>query len=153
MLFVLTIFLGTVVYRQRNTMVFTQFPVNTEIITVKSDPQLYLFLFFSGNSCSSCINELVSVLNDLTESFHVVGVIPDHELKNQQALKKKTGALFPLHSSKQYKQYSPTYTPSLICVSSSGNVLFLLPGISGQVKHLEGFLKSVQRKRYSLIDH
>lgn len=148
---VIILFLVSLVFKTQNTPVFTHFPVSEKIKGESSEPPLYLFLFFSKNNCTSCLEDVVSVLNGLSSPFQVLGVVPEDELEDETALRQKTGAMFRLSSFEQYRKYVPAYTPTLIGVSPTGEVLFTLPGISMKRKYFESFLISSYGGLYDLL--
>lgn len=134
---VIILFLGSVVYKQQNTMVCHHFPVPESLKKETTDAPFYLFLFFSENDCAGCLKEIVGVLNALPSHFGVAGIVPAKELKAENELRRLTGALFPLYSYRQYKRYFPWHTPTLFGVSPSGKIIFVFPGITGQGDYLE----------------
>jgi hypothetical protein len=149
---VIIVFLASFIYKQHKSMVFTHFPVKEEMKAQSSKVPLYLFLFFSKKNCPTCYEEIVNVLNGLTSPFYVVGVVPGDELEDEVGLRRITGATFPLSSSKKYGKYVPWYIPTLIGVSSSGKVVFVLPEAAVQSRHLENFLTSAYSKLYKVLE-
>ncbi|MCX6579972.1 MAG: hypothetical protein NT166_07275 [Candidatus Aminicenantes bacterium] len=146
-LMVAILFLGSLVYKEQNTEVCKHFPV-PEGLKKKSAEKipLYLFLFFSKNDCTPCLQELVGLLNKLPSQFCSAGIVPEEELKNESELMRLTGASFPLYSFREYKKYLPWKTPTLFGVSPSGKIIFVFPGILGQGAYLENVIKSIYRK-------
>ena len=150
---VIIIFLGTVIYKEKNTPIFTHFPVQIleEMRGKSAEASLYLFLFFSKKNCATCLNGIVKVLNGLSPPFYVLGVVPGNELEDEPALRRITKAAFPLSSFDKYRRYAPVYFPTLIGVSPSGKVVFVLPGETVQSSRLESFLSFVYAKLYNLL--
>lgn len=152
---VVIVFLATVIYKQQSIMVFTHFPVKEQDgmrgKSSESEVPLYLFLFFSKKNCASCLYDVVKFLNGLSPPFYVTGVVPGDELKNEQSLRSITGASFPLRSFDEYRRFIPMYTPTLIGVSYSGKIVFVLPDIAVQSSHLENSLISVYDKLYPVL--
>jgi hypothetical protein len=133
-------------------MVFTHFPVQEQAERrVKSaEASLYLFLFFSKKNCAECLKKIVKDLNDLSPPFYVLGIVPGNELEDEQELRLITKAEFPLSRFEKYRKYVPLYTPTLIGVSPSGVVVFVLPEISRSKNiYLKGFLTSILAR----LDH
>jgi len=134
---VVILLLGSVIYKQHNTMVCHHFPIPESLKKKSVVTPFYLFLFFSKNDCIPCIVEIVKVLNTLPSHFFVAGIAPAEELKNEQELRRLTEASFPLYSNKEFKKYLPWHTPTLFGVSPSGKIIFVLPGITGQEVYLD----------------
>jgi hypothetical protein len=133
---VLVVFLGSIIYRQQNTMVCHHFLVPESLKKNSADAPFYLFLFFSKNNCKACLVEIVGVLNTLPSHFCAAGIAPAEELKNEIELRRLTGASFPLYSDQEFKKYLPWHTPTLFGVSPSGKIIFVFPGIQGQGTYL-----------------
>jgi hypothetical protein len=150
---VMIIFLVSVVYKQQNTMIFSQFPVEGQekMRGQSSEVPLYLFLFFSKSNCATCLDEVVKVLNGLAPPYYVLGVVPGNELEDEVALRRITKAAFPLSSFAKYIKYVPSYTPMLIGVASSGKILFVLPGISMQSGYLKDFVIASYDNLYHVL--
>jgi thioredoxin-related protein len=150
---VIIIFLLSVVYKQQNTMIFSKFPIDVQekMSGQSSEVPLYLFLFFSKSNCSTCLDEVVKVLNGLTPPFFVLGVVPGNELEDEVEFRRITKAAFPLSSFAKYIKYVPSYTPTLIGVASSGKILFVLPGISMQSGYLRDFLMASYDNLYHVL--
>jgi len=146
-LLVAILFLGSLVYKEQNTKVCQHFPV-PEGLKKKSAENipLYLFLFFSKNDCSSCLQEVIGILNRLPAQFCVAGVVPREELKDEKELRRLIGVSFPLYSYREFKKYLPWYTPTLFGVSPGGKIIFVLPGIPGQISNLRNTFDSIYRK-------
>jgi hypothetical protein len=148
---VIIVFLVSVIYKQQKTIIFTHFPIQEEMETQSDQPPLYLFLFFSKKNCASCL-EIVKVLNELSSPLYVLGIVPDDELEDEQALRRITGATFPLSSFNKYGKYIPWYTPTLICVSPSGKIVFVLPEIAVPSRDIENVLTSVYGRLYDSLE-
>lgn len=150
---VICIFLVSVIYKQQNNMIFTHFPIQEqdEIKVKSTKASLYLFLFFSIKKCPRCLSNVVEVLNGLSSNFIVVGVIPGNELEAEKKLRSETGAIFTLSSLDNYKKYAPIYTPTLIGVSPTGKVVFILPVDTLRSRYLKDFLNSVYSQLYHLL--
>jgi len=131
------VFLGSIIYKQQNTMVNHHFPVPENLKKKSDDVPFYLFLFFSRNDCIPCVVEIVQILNNLPLQFCAAGIAPVEKLKDKQELRRLTGASFPLYSNQKYKKYLPWYTPTLFGVSPSGKIIFIIPCINGQGAYLD----------------
>ncbi len=104
------------------------------------EPPLYLYIFFSQANCHVCM-EAIQVLNHLPAQFPVTGIVPWKEMENETQVREKTGAKFPLIPFKEsYRPYVPNYSPSIFGVAGNGKILFVLPGVPGQVDYLYDFL-------------
>jgi hypothetical protein len=150
---VIIVLLISIVYKQQNIIMFSHFPVQEpeEMRGKSTEASLYLILFFSKKNCASCLDEIVKVLNDQSPPFYVLGVVPESELEDEQALRGITKAAFPLSSLEKYRNYAPVYTPTLIGVSPSGKVVFVLPGDTMQSRRLDDFFNSVYSQLYHLL--
>jgi hypothetical protein len=150
LLAVIILFLGSVIYRQQNTMVNYHFPIPESLKKKSEDVPFYLFLFFSKNDCIPCVVEIVEILNTLPSQFCAVGIAPEEELKNEPELRRLTGASFPLYSNQKYKKYLPWHTPTLFGVFPSGKIIFVFPGIKRQGAYfdLRKNLASIYGKLY-----
>lgn len=145
---VLVLFLGSVIYKQQNTLVCQHFPIPDTLKRKSVDVPIYLFLFFSKDNCMPCLIEIVDVLNTLPLQFRTAGIAPVEEMKDEPELRRLTGASFPLYSSQAYKKYLPWHTPTLFGVSPSGKIIFVLPGIQDQVAYLKKILASIYGTLY-----
>lgn len=148
---VIILFLGSVVYKQQNTMVCHHFPVPESMKKESADVPFYLFLFFSKNDCFSCLSEIIDMMNKLPSEFCVAGIVPEDELKDESQVKHLTGASFPLYSYREYKKYLPWHTPTLFGVSRAGRIIFVLPGIPGQRANMENSLISIYGKLHTSL--
>jgi hypothetical protein len=146
LLAVVILFLGSIIYKQQNMMVWHHFPIPENIKSKSADKPIYLFLFFSKNDCLPCLVEMVEILDTLPLEFCAAGIAPGDELKNEPELRRLTGASFPLYSYQKYKKYLPWHTPTLFGVSPSGKIIFVIPGIQGQKFNLRNFLNSIYGK-------
>lgn len=152
-LIAIIIFMGTFIFRIQNTMVLKQFPVPAiEKVNDSTEPTLFLFLFFSKKGCKDCSDKVVRLLNGLTDMFLITGVIPEDELENQQEIRNEKGITFQLHGFGRYRNYLPPKIPTLICVNSSGEVIFIRPVFKEQTKELESLLAKVYGNRYSFAN-
>ncbi|MCK5056794.1 MAG: hypothetical protein KAT34_09080 [Candidatus Aminicenantes bacterium] len=145
------VFLGSLVYKQQNMMVCHHFPVPENLKEDSTEDFLYIFLFFSKGNCISCVVEIIEILNALpSQKFRIFGIVPEEELiKDEASLRRTTGAVFPLFASNKYKQYLPSYTPTIFGVSPSGKIILVLPGINDQSIYLKGILSSLYWKLHS----
>jgi hypothetical protein len=148
MLCVAVLFVGSVVYKQQNTMVCYHFPVPESLKKQTEAVPFYIFLFFSRNDCIPCLVEIVKVLDTLPSQFCVAGIVPEDELKDKRGLMRLSGASFPFYSNQEYKKYLPWHTPTLFGVSPSGKIIFVLPGIPGQRTNIKHILSSIYGKLY-----
>ena len=111
---------------------------------------LYLVLYFSIQNCKDCLG-MIEVLNGLTAPFIVYGIVPPNELKNEQELRRITGATFKLLPYDNFRLYTPIFAPTLIGVSQKGRIHFIIPGIPDQKNNLEHFIITFYNKAYPLL--
>lgn len=109
------------------------------------EPVLYLFGFFSTDSCMPC-GELIGVLNRLPGDFQVIGIVPQGEAAQVEQIKEQYQIKFPIHNVKKYRRYKPLINPSIIGTSSKGRVLFVLPCATLQPDEITSFLMGFQMK-------
>lgn len=141
---VAVLFWFSVIYKTAMSPV--KFPVPEEIKNTRSEPPLYLYIFFSKKNCYDCL-QVIHTLNNLPRHFVVRGIVPAGELKDEKELRGITGAAFPLESASKYKKkYVPWYIPSIVGISIDGDVLFVLPGVPGEKEYFENFLDSLYNK-------
>ncbi len=130
--------------------VFYDFPVSL----LKGDPSIespvYLLLFFSKTNCKDCL-ETFDFLDHLGPPFIIAGIVPDTELSKEMEFRNQTGVTFNLIGMKDFKKYAPLYGPSLMGVTGKGRILFLIPGIPGQMKCLKDFLETFYNKAFVLL--
>jgi hypothetical protein len=127
-----------------------KFPLPEESMRGNAEVPLFLFVFFSKSNCIECL-EIIKTLNRLPAHFIVIGLVPQSQLDNEKELREITGAAFPLMSNARYKKYIPWYGPSIMGVSPSGNILFVLPGVPGEKQYLLRFLDSLYEKVYPIF--
>ncbi|MCP4215895.1 MAG: hypothetical protein GY765_14675 [bacterium] len=89
---------------------------------------------------------MIDVLNDLPPQFKVIGVVPGHELKEEDLLRRMTGANFPLLSGAKCRKFAPPYSPSIVGLSKKGTINFVLPAVPGEKEYLAKFLTTFYRK-------
>jgi hypothetical protein len=140
----------SLIFKNERKRVFNDFPEPTVERAQEIEGPLNLYLFFSKNNCSDCL-EIIEVLNTLPKQFNVCGIVPDDELSQEKQLREKSGALFPLIGARSYTKFSPNYWPTLIGTSKSSKILFLLPGVPNEKKYLEEFLNSFFDRVYPLL--
>jgi len=151
---VIIVFLLSVVYKQQNTLILNQFPVQEEMTIDSSEtPPLFLFLFFSKKNCASCLDEVIKTLNEIKPPFYVQGIVPGDQLKDEMDLRSKTGAAFPITNFERYRKFIPMYTPTLFGVANSGKIIFIMPGSVMQSGQIENFLVAAYSKTYHLLDN
>lgn len=143
-------FLGSIIYKQQYIIDHNRFPIPAELKKSSSNAQLYLFFSFSIQDCNSCILEIVEFLKTLPSQFQIAGLVPGEELKDEPGLRRATGVSFPLYSSQKFQKYLPGYTPTLYGISSTGKIIFVLPGVAGQIPYLRNILVSLYGELYSL---
>jgi hypothetical protein len=153
MLVVIIVLLGSVIFRQQNALIFNHFPVQEEVRGQSSEYPLCLFLFFSKQDCPSCISDFVKVLNGLSSTFCVVGIVPEDELKDEKTFRRITGVTFPLSSYEKYRKYVPSFRPTLIGISPAGKIIFTLPSIAVESSYLEHFILSVNEKIHHALSN
>ena len=75
--------------------IFKNFPFDSDKKNTNDENKFQIFIFFNKNTCKSCMG-VIDVLNRMPEQFKVYGVVPGSELKNEMALRNRTGASFDL---------------------------------------------------------
>jgi hypothetical protein len=150
---VIILVLASVIYKnEKSPTPHVRFPVSQEETKRGTvDVPLYLYVFFSKQNCSDCL-ESIEALNYLPSQYVVTGIVPEMELKNDEmGLRRMTGATFPLISASAYKKHIPWYTPCIIGVSPKGVVIFELPGVPGEKEYLVKYLDSLYEKIYPIF--
>jgi hypothetical protein len=140
----------SLLYKGETKRIFKDFPSSNIEKSEEIEGPLHLYLFFSRDNCADCL-EVIDVLNTLPEHFLVKGVVPEKELASEDALRKKSGAMFPIIGLNGYRKFSPYYWPTLIGVTKSNKILFVLPGVPNEKKYLEEFLNPFYRRVYPLL--
>ena len=148
-LVVIILALSSIIYKNE-TSPRKRFPVLEKTEKSEAEVPCFLYVFFSKRNCHDCL-EIMDVLNSLPPYFIVMGIVPDSELKEEKELRNITGAAFPLVGGSKYKKFIPWYTPSIVGVSPSGDVIFTLPGVPGGKAYLENFLESLYGKVYPVF--
>lgn len=146
---VLVLALSSIIYKIENSP-SNVIPVLQKTENPESDPQFFLYLFFSKKDCKSCL-DIVQVLNSLPSHFKVAGVIPDNELKYEVEIRTKTGVSFPLLATSRLKKYKAGYTPMMVGATPNGKILLTLPGIAGGKQYLKNLLESLYSKLYLVL--
>jgi hypothetical protein len=103
------------------------------------------------NNCYPCL-DVIATLNQLSNQYKIIGLVPEEEMLIEEELRKMTGALFELKSSERYKRYLPNYAPSLFGINQKGEIFFILPGVPGENAYLRQFLESFLRKASPLLE-
>ena len=139
-------------YRNTKKTILHNFPIDTkEGDRHGNDPILFIYIFFSGNDCSNCL-EVIDVLNNLPSQFKVIGVVPNKDLANEINLREKTKAKFDLISfSKSQKRFIPNYSPSIFGVGEDGKIYFVMPGVPGEKEYFENFLINLYSRIMPLL--
>ena len=141
--------LASMLFRQRQVNVFHGF--HRAVPSQKSEPILYLYGFFSGDSCLPC-GEVIGVLNQLPDYFQVTGVVPRGETARIELLKKQYQIRFPVHSVVRYKRYKPLLNPTIIGATASGRILFVLPCPTLRPEEIRTFLMDFYLKLAPYLD-
>lgn len=132
----------SMLYRQGRMSVFRGFDKNPG---PAGDPILYLYGFFSSDSCVPC-EELIGVLNQLPEDFRVVGVVPQREVPRIPLLREQHKVRFPISGAAKFKRYKPLINPTIIGVSRGGKILFVLPCATLRPEEMWAFLEGIHLK-------
>jgi len=109
-----------------------------------------LIFYFSINNCYPCLDD-IDTLNQLSNQYKIIGLIPEEELLIEEEVRRVTGALFELKSNKKYKKFRPNYSPSLFGINKKGEIFFVLPGVPGENAYLRQFLESFLHKASPLL--
>jgi len=95
--------------------------------------------------------ETFDFLDRLGSPYIITGIVPDSELSNEREFRNQTGVTIDLVGMKDFKKYAPLYGPSLMGVTGKGRILFLIPGIPGQMKCLQDFIDAFYIKAYRIL--
>jgi hypothetical protein len=142
-LLIVCIVLASMLYKQKQVNVFHGF--RKAVPSQKSEPVLYLYGFFSGDSCMPC-GEVIGVLNELPDYFQVTGIVPRGESARIGFLKEKYQIRFPVHSVDRYGRYKPLVNPTIIGATANGRILFVLPCPSLRPEEIRKFLMDFHLK-------
>lgn len=140
------------IYKIQKKQPLQHFPVSNVSQKQKIENPLYLLLFFSSKNCKDCMGA-IDTLNHLNAPFVVYGIVPPEELAKERKLREVTGAGFELLPDERFRRYAPLYAPTLMGISKKGRILFILPGVPNQEKHLENFLYTFYSKAYVVLMH
>ena len=136
------IVLASMLYKQGRQNVFSGFDKATAQV---GEPVLFLYGFFSSESCAPC-GELIGVLNNLPEQFRVTGIVPRAEAPQTELLRQEYQIRFPVQSSARFKRHLPLVTPTVIGTSRGGRILFVLPCTTLGPEEIRTFLIDFQVK-------
>ncbi len=134
--------LVSMLYRQGQMNAFAGFG---KASSEPGEPVLYLYGFFSSESCAPC-GELIGVLNSLPEHFRVTGVVPRSEASRIELLKEEYQIRFPVKSAAEYRRHLPIITPTVMGVSAGGRILFVLPCPTLRPDEITAFLAGFRMK-------
>lgn len=148
---VIIIYLSSVIYRDRVTPVFTSFPLGDAPLNTENEPVLYLYLFFSKNSCPPCLNKVIDILNQPREDISVMGIIPEKDSALIDDIRSTLGINFPIRTMKRWKRYVPNYYPTLYGVGRNGRIYIVLPCVGLEDEFLCKYLSEFQRKSGYLL--
>ncbi|MBM3305293.1 MAG: hypothetical protein FJY79_05015 [Candidatus Aminicenantes bacterium] len=101
--------LVSIIYKQNRTNALLGFEKGDP--AQASEPVLYLYGFFSSDSCMPC-GEVIGVLNQLPDYFKVTGVVPKREAHRIGALREQYKIQFPIHDPSRYRRYRPLINPT-----------------------------------------
>jgi len=152
LLVVIILALSSYVYKIHKENIFQKFP--NHVIDNESESSLYLFLFFSVKNCRPCL-DIVEVLNRLPNKYKVIGVIPEGEFTKEDNLKfirEKLGAEFEIKKMNKFRKYIPQYAPTLIAVSRSKEIMFVLPAVPNEREYFERFIESFYNRAWTLLE-
>jgi len=133
---------ASMIYRQGQTNVFLGFDKN---LGPAGEPTLYLYGFFSSDSCMPCA-ELIGVLNQLPEDFRVTGVVPQGDAPRIPLLREQYQVRFPIYGAAKFRRYKPVVNPTIIGVSRGGKLLFVLPCVTLEPEEIRAFLDDLHLK-------
>ncbi len=129
-------------FKQRQMNVFAGFDKNP---TPTSEPTLFLYGFFSSDSCVPCA-EMIGVLNQLPGYFRVFGVVPRREAPRIKSLKAEYRIRFPVYDSTKFRRYKPIINPTIIGASRGGKILFVFPCTTLEADEIRTFLMGFHSK-------
>lgn len=147
---VFIIYLISIIYRERERPITTDFPLERLGEESDSGVKLYLILYFSMKNCQPCL-KVVDFLNDPPEGVKVIGIVPDEEIQLTNEIRQATGAKFPLYRLKQWIRYDPIYAPTLYGVGRDANIYFMIPCVGLEEIYLSGYLAEFMRKANYLL--
>ncbi len=147
---VITLYLSSIIYRERVTPVTTNFPVKLLGEELRGEAKLNLILFFSMKNCPPCLR-VIDLLNKPADGVRVVGIVPEKEMQLLDEIRQTTGADFPIYSFKRWKRYGPIYAPTLFGVGPDGIIYFMLPCVGLEEIYLPGYLAEFMRKAHPLL--
>lgn len=135
--------LVSIIYKQNRTNALLGFEKGD--LAQASEPVLYLYGFFSSDSCMPC-GEVIGVLNQLPDYFKVTGVVPKREAHRIGALREQYKIQFPIHDPSRYRRYRPLINPTVIGTSVKGKILFILPCATLRPDEIRTFLMNFHLK-------
>lgn len=135
--------LASMLYKQSRANVLLGFEKGVPVQA--SEPVLYLYGFFSSDSCMPC-GEVIGVLNQLPDYFKVTGVVPQSEAPRIKLLREQYQIRFPVYGRKKYRRFSPLVNPTIIGASRGGRILFVLPGATLRSDAIISFLMDFHLK-------
>ncbi|MGD2085962.1 MAG: hypothetical protein PVH61_07250 [Candidatus Aminicenantes bacterium] len=142
----------TFIYKIESKKPLRQFPTTWLHENQEIENPLFLILYFSIQNCKECLG-MIEILNQLNAPFVVYGIVPPNELKNEQELRRNTGAAFRLLPYDKFNLYAPIYAPTLMGVSKKGHIHFIIPGLPDQAENLENFIITFYNKAYPLLSY
>lgn len=149
-LLVVILLMSSFYYKNSKGNICHGFPLSDVTQSKDVDAPLFLFLFFSKSNCPPCL-EIIQTLNTLPPQFKVVGIVPDHELKEEKEIRGQTAASFKLVGVKKYMKFATCYTPTLIGVSQKGKIYFILPAVPEEKGYFNDFLESFYSAAFLLL--
>ncbi len=147
-LVIMIIVLASYIYRCYHENIFSNFPLGRDGFPRTESKAIFLFFYFHSHDCPECL-EVIQMLNNLPRHFCVKGIVPKNELKDEDGIRRMTGAIFPFESIEKYNKFIPPISPALIGVSEEKTVLFILPAVPGQKDYILDFLQSFYYSRIS----
>ncbi|MBD3193643.1 MAG: hypothetical protein GF317_01205 [Candidatus Lokiarchaeota archaeon] len=120
-------FLAGIIVKKNRMKPLENFPIKT-FVKKCGDYDLYFIIFFSITNCIDCL-KAIKHLKNLEQVFQikVLGIIPESEKNEIGKLKYLIDTEIIIFSSRNYKKYSPVYSPCIYGVTNKGLILFKIP--------------------------
>jgi len=120
----------------------------TGVTNPLGDKVLYLYLFFSKKTCSSCV-DMISELNGFANPIIVKGVVPKTDISDIVSIRESFGIKFEIVSEERFDRSFPVVVPALVGSTESGEIVLIMPAVSGSVKYIREYMTRLYADRYS----
>jgi len=99
--------------------------------------------------------EIIKSLNRLPKKYKVIGVIPEAEFTNEDSLefiRENLESEFEIIKMNKFRKYIPQYAPTLIAVSKSKKIMFVLPAVPNEKEYFSRFIDSFYARALPLLE-